>query len=118
MDGTLANLPLNVMWKKWETSYEEDGQRFVLAGIWLDYQKQEVNEKWIVYGTPVKDSGKKKKTKKTMKAAMKTMKAMKAMHQHKNMKVMKQKKVGKKVYLTESEQKKMQKEQHQKWRHI
>ena len=113
MDGTLANLPLNVMWKKWETSYEEDGQRFVLAGIWLDYQKQELNEKWIVYG--VKNSGKKKKKKTTMKAAMKTMKAMK---QKKNMKAMKQKKVVEKVKFTKRDLKRMHKMQHQKWRHI
>ena len=108
----MANLPLSVMWKKWETSYEEDGQRLVLAGFGLDYQKQEVNEKWVVYG--VKDSDKKTKKKNTMKVAMKTMEAMKAMKQKKNMKAMKQKKVAKKVYLTKRVQKRMHKMQHQK----
>ena len=59
-----ANLPVDETWKTWDMRYEDKGGRpKVLSGLWIDFQKQTVNEMWLGFGIkPNQLKGQKKLT--------------------------------------------------------
>ena len=54
-----GNLPVEESWKTWDMAYQaNDGRRKLLSGLWIDFQKQTVNEQWLGFGSkPIKIKG-------------------------------------------------------------
>ena len=72
-----ANMPVEESWKTWDMAYQDKGgRRKLLSGLWIDFQKQTVNEMWLGFGINMKQNKKAMKGKKTLKKPMKGKKTL------------------------------------------
>ena len=72
-----ANLPVDETWKTWDMACQDQGgRRKLLSGLWIDFQKQTINERWPGFGINIKQNKKAMKGKKTLKKPMKGKKTL------------------------------------------
>ena len=72
-----ANLPVDETWKTWDIRYEDKGGRpKALSGLWIDFNEQTINERWLGFGINIKQNKKAMKGKKTLKKPMKGKKTL------------------------------------------
>ena len=72
-----VSLPVEESWKTWDMAYQvKGGRRKLLSGLWIDFQKQTVNEMWLGFGIEMKQNKKTMKAKKTLKKPMKGKKTL------------------------------------------